>query len=111
MMVRPSSFVVLATGLFAAWLRGWPILGPLQGSPIRWTFTALLVYLSIIPVIVFIFVPRGNVFQQRLAEAEAAGSVTPALRAAITDPWVRAARTYEVLMVIALTWLMVAKPF
>src|SRR5688500_4780483 len=41
-MVRPGSLLVLLSGLVAAWLRGWPILGPLQGSPIRWVFTSLV---------------------------------------------------------------------
>src|SRR5262245_6645232 len=35
-MVRPSSFAVLLTGGFAAWLRGWPPLGFLQGGSTNW---------------------------------------------------------------------------
>src|SRR5262245_43110366 len=54
-MVRPATFVVLLTGLFAAWQRGWPILGFLQGGGENWVLAALLVYLSIVPVIVFVF--------------------------------------------------------
>jgi len=110
-MVRPGSLLVLVSGLIAAWLRGWPILGPLQGSPIRWVFTSLVVYLTIIPVIVFVFLPRAKVYHARLAEASAEGRITPALKAALNDPAVKWGRRYEILMIVALTWLMVTKPF
>jgi len=35
-LVRPATFAVLLTGLLAAWLRGWPILGFLQGATVNW---------------------------------------------------------------------------
>ena len=41
----------------------------------------------------------------------ARGEVTPALRAAINDPLVGAARGYEIVMVGVLAWLMIAQPF
>src|SRR5262245_15243059 len=110
-LVRPGTFAVLVTGLLAAWLRGWPILGFLQGAPINWVLAALVVYLSIIPVIVFIFLPRGRLYHAALEEAAVAGQITPRLRAAVNDPWVGAARVYEIAMAVALTYLMILKPF
>jgi hypothetical protein len=110
-MVRPATFVVLVTGLLAAWRLGWPILGVLQGASINWVLTALLIYLSMIPIIIFVFLPRGRVFRQALQEASAQGIVTPGLRAALADPAVRAARRYELFTVVALVLLMVFKPF
>jgi uncharacterized membrane protein len=110
-LVRPVSLVVLVTGLGAAWARGWPILGFLQGHPVNWVLAALAIYLTIIPVIVFVFLPRARVYEHALVQASAQGTVTPALRAALDDPAVRAARIYEMAMIGALTWLMVAKPF
>lgn len=110
-MVRPMTFAVLVAGLIAAWVRGWPILGFLQGANVNWVLTALLIYLSIIPVIIFVFVPRGKVFHAALDEAIAQGQVTPRLTAALRDPAVAAARTYELIMIATLTVLMVAKPF
>jgi hypothetical protein len=92
-------------------MRGWPILGFLQGGSVNWVLAALLVYLSIIPVIVFVFLPRGRVFHQALEAARPLGRVTPELRAALHDPWVHAARTYEIVMIVLLTVLMVLKPF
>ena len=46
-----------------------------------------------------------------MAEAEAAGQVTPALRAAWADPVVRAAHIYELGAVTAVLVLMLTKPF
>jgi hypothetical protein len=110
-LVRPISLFVLLTGLAAAWARGWPILGVLQRAPINWVLAALLIYLTIIPLIVFVFLPRARAYEHALAEASAQGTVTPALRAALDDPAVRAARVYVLVMIAVLTWLMVAKPF
>jgi uncharacterized membrane protein len=110
-MVRRGSLVVLVTGLAAAWARGWPILGILQHSPINWVLVALVTYLTIIPWIVFVLYPRSRRFEALMAEAERAGAVTPALRAALHDPVVAWARRYEIAMVLFLTYLMLAKPF
>lgn len=110
-MVRPATLIVLATGLVAAWARGWPILGFLQGGGANWVLASLLIFLSIVPVIAFVFIPRGVVFRRALGEAGAAGAVTPALRAALNDPAIAAARAYEALMVVVITVLMVLRPF
>jgi len=109
--VRPGTFAVLVAGLIAAWARGWPILGFLQGATVNWVLAALLIYLSIIPVIVFVFIPRGKVFRRALDAAEARGEITPELRAALRDPAVAAARGYELVMVAVLTFLMVTRSF
>jgi hypothetical protein len=110
-MVRHGSLVVLVTGLAAAGARGWPILGILQHSPINWVLVALVTYLTIIPWIVFILLPRSKVFEVRLAAAEKAGTITPELRASLADPVIAWARRYEFAMILFLTYLMVAKPF
>jgi hypothetical protein len=110
-MVRPATLVVLLAGLAAAWVRGWPILGFLQGAQQNWVLVSLLVYLSIVPVIIWVFVPRGKVFRVALEDAIAQGTVTPRLTAALRDPAVEAARTYELVMIATLTLLMVTRPF
>lgn len=109
--VRPATFIVLVTGLAATWARGWPVLGFLQGAGVQWPLAALLVYLSIIPVIVFVFLPRGRVFRRAFDAAVAAGQVSPELRAALRDPAVRVGRIYEMLMIAVLVLLMVMRPF
>lgn len=110
-LVRPVSFVVLLTGLAAAWWRGWPILGVLQGARENWVLVSLLVYLTIVPLIVFVFLPRGRVFRAALNVAIDAGHVTAELRGALRDPVVHWARVYEGAMVLVLTALMVLQPF
>ena len=110
-LVRPFTGYVLLAGLVAAWLRGWPILGFLQGGKSNWVLAAILIYLTLIPLIVFIFLPRGRVFRAAYDEALARGQVTPQLTAALRDPWVRAARGYEWVMIAVLAFLMVTKPF
>src|SRR5262249_60280151 len=108
-LVRPFTGYVLLAGLLAAWLRGWPILGFLQGGKSNWVLAAILIYLTLIPLIVFVFLPRGRVFRRAYDEAIARGQVTPELTAALSDRWVWAARGYEWVMIATLAFLMVAK--
>src|SRR5215471_2539039 len=58
--VRPATFAVLVTGLAAAGLRGHSLFGFLRGEGPVWPFAALLIYLSIIPLIVLVFLPKGR---------------------------------------------------
>ena len=110
-LVRPFTGYVLLAGLVAAWLRGWPILGFLQGGKSNWVLAAILIYLTLIPLIVFVFLPRGKVFRRAYDDAVARGAVTPELTAALGDPWLRAGRAYEWVMIAVLVYLMVLKPF
>jgi Predicted integral membrane protein (DUF2269) len=110
-MVRPATFAVLLTGLLAAWLRGWPILGFLQGGGVNWVLVSLVIYLSIAPIILFIFLPRARAYHAALEEATAAGQITARLRAALADPLVAVGRGYEIGMAVTLAYLMIQKPF
>jgi hypothetical protein len=109
--VRMATGFVFLAGLGAAWARGWPILGFLQGRGPNWVLAAIVIYLTIIPWIVFVFVPRGRMFRAALDEAVSRGELTNRVTAALRDPVVQAARAYELLMVAVLTWLMVMRPF
>jgi hypothetical protein len=111
-LVRVVSGVVLVLGIAAAVAVGRPFLGPIQGGHVDWLFVALLLYLSIIPLVPLVFLPKGRVFEAALADAEARGDqVTPVLRAAWTDPVTRAAHVYELGAVTLVLVLMMAKPF
>lgn len=110
-MVRPATNFVFLAGLAAAWARGWPILGFLQGGDVNWVLVSILIYLTIIPLIVLVFMPRGRVFRAAFDEAVTLGQVTPRLTAALKDPAVEIARAYEITIIAVLTWLMVARPF
>lgn len=103
--------VVLLLGVATAIAQGRPFLGPLQGAPVDWLFVSILIYLSIIPVIPLVFLPRGKVFAAALAEATAAGVVTPGLSAAFRDPVVFAAHVYELAVIVGVFVLMITKPF
>jgi hypothetical protein len=70
-----------------------------------------VLYLSLIPVIVLVFLPRGKIFGQALAGALELGTVTPALTSAFRDRVVGLAHGYEWAVTIVITYLMVSKPF
>ncbi len=110
-MVRPGSLLILVVGLLAAWAGGWPVLGFLQGGSSNWVLASLVIYLTSIPLVIVVFLPRGRVFDAALQEAAAQGSVTPRLVAAFDDRAVAAAHTYEWIVVVVIIGLMVLKPF
>ena len=70
-----------------------------------------MLFLSVLPLVPLVFLPRGRVFEAALEEAEAAGVVTDRLRAAWSDPVVRGAHIYELTAVTIVLVLMLSKPF
>jgi hypothetical protein len=109
-MVIPASLAVLVLGLLTAWSFGYPLLGSLQGRGGNWLPVSLLLYLSTIPLVPLIFLPKGRRFGLVLDEAVAINRVTPALVGAFGDPRVRAAHVYEFAVVVVLV-LMLSRPF
>jgi hypothetical protein len=110
-MVIVGSMVVFILGIAAAIARGLPFLGPLQGASVNWVFVSLVLFLSIIPLVPLVFLPRGRVFEAALESASAAGQVTSELRTAFHDPVVRAAHIYELGVVTIVLVFMLTKPF
>ncbi len=110
-MVIPGFTAVLAAGLATAWTEGWPILGFMQGGRSNWVLVSLVLFLAINLLVVFVFVPRGKIFERAMREAIVQGRVTPALTAAFHDPMVRAAHYCELVVVALIIALMVLKPF
>jgi hypothetical protein len=92
-------------------MQGRSVLGPLVGGGVDWLFVSLLLYLSVLPLIPLVFIPRGKVFEAALAAATVEGRVTPALQAAWRDPATRAAHLYELGSVTIVLILMLTKPF
>ena len=111
LMVRPGSLVVFLIGLLTAWAQGWPVLGFLQGGMVNWVLVSIVLYLSMLPIIPLIFLPRGKIFEAALDDALAQGHVTPALTAAFHDKVVARAHTYELIATTLVIILMVTKPF
>jgi len=110
-IVMVGSILVLGLGIAAAIAVGRPFLGPLQGGSVDWLFTSLVLFLSLVPLLPLVFVPRGRAFAAALADAETRAEFTPELRAAFRDPVVRAAHLYELTVVSAILILMLTKPF
>lgn len=101
--VVPGSFAVLVAGLLAAWAADVAFRG--------WLLVSVVLYLTLVPLVPLVFLPRSKVFERELASAVARRAVTPELTAAFRDPAVRTARTYEIAVVAAIVVLMVTKPF
>lgn len=110
-MVIVGSLLVFVLGILTAIVQGRPFLGPLQGAPADWLFVSLVLFLTILPLVPLVFIPKGRVFDAALEEATRAGRVTPALHAAFRDPVTRAAHVYELAAVTVVLGLMLAKPF
>jgi hypothetical protein len=108
-IVAPS--FVLLFGIVAAFMEGRSILGPLTGGSVDWLFVSLLLFLSPLPLVPLVFIPKGRAFEVALSEAEVAGRVTPALVTAWRDPVVRAAHVYELGAITVVLILMLGKPF
>jgi hypothetical protein len=110
-IVVVGSTLVLAFGIAAAWLQGRNLLGPLTGGSVDWLFVSLVLFVSNVPLVPLIFLPRGRVFDAAIQEAQRQGQVTPALTAAWRDPVVRAAHVYELGTTTVVLVLMLSKPF
>ena len=103
--VIPGSIAVLVAGLIAM------VATNLSLGDQTWLLVALILFLTIIPLVPWVFVPRGKVFEAALGDAATVGEVTPALRAAFADRAVAGARWYERIVVAVVIVLMVTKPF
>ena len=110
-MVIPGNFAVIVFGVVLGLLIGAPILGFLQGADRNWLLVSNIILLLGFLNVPFIFLPRGKLFRAALEDALAQGQITPALRAHLNDPVVRAAHWYELISMVAITFLMVLKPF
>lgn len=108
-LVQVSLALVFLLGVVTALLEHQLLLGPLQGGPLDWLFVSLVLYLSILPLIPLVHMPRGRTLEIALRDAVARGDVTPALRRALRDPIVRAAHAYELGAVTVILGLMFAK--
>jgi hypothetical protein len=110
-MVIPGNILAIVFGLILALTTRAPILGALEGSPSNWLLASILVLAVLFPLVPFVFLPRGKIFEASLLQAVAAGRITPELRQRMDDPVVRWAHTGEVVGVILIVVLMVVKPF
>ncbi len=96
------------SGLLLTWLGHWPLLN--AGVP-TWTLVGAVLFLSTIPLVIWVYVPRGKVFGKVFQEALAQKRVTVELREAFSNQVIRASWLYEYIMFPVVLTLMVLKPF
>ena len=63
------------------------------------------------PLVVWVFLPRGRLFEVALADAQARGMITDQLRLAMRDRAIALAHNVEYVLITAALYLMIAKPF
>ena len=107
-LVVYGSTAMLLTGLLLTWLGHWPLLH--AGVP-TWTLVGAVLFLVIIPLVIWVFIPRGKIFGEVFQKALAQERVTAELRAAFSDRVIRACWLYEYVMLPVVLALMVIKPF
>lgn len=110
-LVRQGSLLTVLFGVILAVRQDWPIFGFLQGSPINWLLVCNLLLISIILIIIFVFLPRGKVYEELLRDATAKGEITTELSLSFDDPVVRLGHMWELVCLLIIVALMVAKPF
>ena len=106
-MVIVGSMAVFVLGLLAMWARHVPFF---EGG-FWWLPVSLLLFLTIIPLVPLVFLPKGKEFEAALEDAREKSEVTTELTAAFADPAVAFARRYEAVVVGVVLALMVLKPF
>lgn len=107
-LVIRGSQATLVSGLLLGWVGGWPYI--VANHP-TWIFLSLLLFLSLLPLVFLVFIPRGKAFGKVFQVAVAEQRITPELRAALADPAVRAATIYEFILAGVVLYLMILKPF
>jgi len=78
---------------------------------VNWLLVSLALFLSGVPMVIFLLIPRSRQRAAALDVAVAQGSFTPDLRAALRDRVVIGSRAAELAIVFAVLVLMVLRPF
>ena len=107
-LVARGSLATLLTGLLLTWLGHWPLVN--AGVP-TWTLVGAVLFLATIPLVIWVYLPRGKVFGAVFQAALAEKRVTTELRAALSDDVIRLCYVYEYTMFPLVIVLMVIKPF
>ena len=111
MMVIPWSNLIFLAGIILAIMQRWPIFGFLQGASQNWLLVSNILLLVMILLIPAVFVPHNKRVELLMPVALSESRVTPELRAALNDKTNKLAHYAEEIIVLAITGLMVLKPF
>ena len=110
-LVTGGGITLSILGIATAIALGRPIFGPLQGGRVDWMFVATLLMLPLLVAIAVVYPRFGARMRAALQDAGEDGPITPGLAAAWSDPVYRLARRYELVAVLVVLALMIAKPF
>jgi uncharacterized membrane protein len=110
-MVIPWSNAILVMGIILAVIQKWPIFGFLQGASQNWLLVSNLLLVMMLTLIPTMFVPHNKKVEAILQSALVEGRVTSKLSAALDDNKNKLAHHAEEVIVLAITALMVLKPF
>jgi len=110
-MTTIGGSVMAILGVATAVALGRPLFGPLQGGTVDWLFVSVLLILPLFVFIAVVYPVKGRVIGAALADAKAKGLVTPELQAARNDRVLQWARSYELVAIVIVLGLMIAKPF
>lgn len=110
-MTTGGGTLMAILGVATAVALGRPVFGPLQGGMSDWLFVSVLLILPLFAFIALVYPIKGRAIAAALADATERGIVTPELRAARNDRVLRWARAYELVAVVIVLGLMIAKPF
>jgi Predicted integral membrane protein (DUF2269) len=110
-LVTASGISLTFLGIATAIAIGRPLFGPLQGGSVDWMFVSVLLMLPIFGFLVLVYPRFGRRIREALLAADADARITPELTAAWADPTYRFARRYELVAVVVVLALMIAKPF
>jgi hypothetical protein len=98
-------------GIILAVIQKWPILGFLQGASQNWLLVSNLLLVIMLVLIPAVFVPHNKKVESILQTALAEGRVTSELSDALDNKKNKLAHHTEEIIVLAITALMVLKPF
>lgn len=110
-MVIPGSNFVLVFGVILALLLKWPIFGFLQGADQNWLLVSNILLVAIMIIIPTVFIPHNKKVDSLVQTALAEGHVTSELKSALNNQRNKIAHYAEEVLVLAVTALMVLKPF
>jgi uncharacterized membrane protein len=110
-MVIPWSNIIFLMGIVLAVMLKWPILGFLQGASQNWLLVSNILLIMMLALIPTVFIPHNKKVEAVLQDAISNGNITPELTALLNDKKNALAHYSEDIIVLAITALMVLKPF
>jgi uncharacterized membrane protein len=110
-MVIPGNLAAIVLGLAYGLRIDAPILGGLQGRSENWLLVANALLLAGLLVVPLYFLPSGKRFSAVLEAARREGRMTNDLRREIDNRVTRIVHALEILLVLTVIYLMVARPF